>query len=234
MIKGIIFDVDGVIINTENTHFLAYVKVFKEYGYQLTLDDYLKHFSGKSIRGGVLSLLTEHTINTSSDQEGLINEITQKKVSQTLERFKKKVDYFEDTLKFIQHIEKGNLHLKGVGQVVENPILAMATGLESAFFEYVLAQHNLKQLFPIIVTADHYSHSKPNPECYLMALNKMVLTPNEVVGIEDSVSGVKALNSAGIFSIAVTTTNQASDLLEAKVVTKTLTELITLQAPPLP
>lgn len=226
MIKGIIFDVDGVIVNTENTHFLAYVKVFKEYDYQLTLDDYLKHFSGKSIRGGVLSLLTEHTLNTSSDQESLINEITQKKVSQTLERFKKKVDYFEDTLKFIQQIEKGNVQLKGVGQVVENPILAMATGLESAFFEYVLAQHNLKQLFPVIVTADQYSHSKPDPECYLMALEKMCLKAHEVVGIEDSVSGIRALNKAGIFSIALTTTHKAIDLIEAKVITETLTALI--------
>ena len=130
MIKGIIFDVDGVIINTENTHYVAYVKVFKVHGYQLTLDDYLKHFSGKSIRGGVLSLLTEHELEGSSNLEKFITEITEQKISQTLDQFKNKVVYFEDTLSFIQKLEKGNVFIKGVGKVLEKPILAMATGLE--------------------------------------------------------------------------------------------------------
>lgn len=226
MIRGFVFDVDGVIINTENTHFLAYRDVFKEYGYELTLDDYMKHFSGKSIKGGVLSLLVEQSFFDSNDQERFIQEITQKKVSRTLEHFKKQVVYFDDTITFIKRIAQGNLTLKGIGEVAERPILAMATGLESAFFEYVLVPHNLEKLFPIIVTADKYTHSKPDPECYLMALKKMGLLAREVVGIEDSVSGVKALNNAGIFSVAVTNTNAAQDLNEAKVVTEALNELI--------
>lgn len=72
-------------------------------------------------------LLTERILPSSEDVDAFVQKITQKKVSQTLEHFKKQVVYFEDTIEFIQRIPEGNLFLKGIGSIAEKPILAMAT-----------------------------------------------------------------------------------------------------------
>ena len=79
MIKGVIFDVDGVIVNTENTHFLAFREVLKRYKYDLNFNKYKEHFSGKSIRGGINSLLDEHPQLSANNKENFINDFIQKK-----------------------------------------------------------------------------------------------------------------------------------------------------------
>jgi len=225
MIKGFIFDVDGVIINTENIHFLAYKDVFKNYDYDLTAEDYKKYFSGKSIKGGVLALISEVQLPDSENQTKFIQTISEQKISQTLKYFQQQVTYYPDTIKFIQALDQG-ITLDNIGQVQKQPILAMATGLEAAFFQYVLAKHNLKKLFSVLVTADDYEHSKPHPECYLQALKKMELTAEEVIGIEDSPSGIAALNKANIFSIGLTNTHTEEELNKAKIVTSSLLNLV--------
>lgn len=61
--EGIIFDVDGVLIDTENVHFSAYKTVLKKYGFDLTLEGYKKWLSGKTIEGGVSLLVKDNNIN---------------------------------------------------------------------------------------------------------------------------------------------------------------------------
>lgn len=225
MIKGVIFDVDGVIINTENTHFQAFRTILKKHNYNLTYNKYKTHFSGRSIKGGLLSLLTETPIADPDDKK-FQQDFANQKISSTVELFKKQVVFFDDALLFIKQLLIKNLSLKGIGKIQSQPKLAMVTGLENILMTEVLKYHNLKKIFSVVVSADEYNHSKPHPECYNIALQKMNISSNHAIGIEDSLSGVQALNRAGIFSIGLTNTHSAHELSEAKIVTASLTELI--------
>jgi len=225
-IKGLIFDVDGVIINTENAHFLAFKKVLKKYGFNLSKESYKKHFSGRSIKGGILSLLEEVDLKHDSPLNDFVTQFSKEKIEATIGLFKKNLNFFKDTLKFINKILSGERELKKIGYLPKKPVFALSTGLESVLLNEVLKHYDLKNIFPITITAEQYTHSKPHPECYNLAVSQMKLLPEQVIGIEDSPSGILALNNAGIFSVGITTTHTKKDLKEANLVVKKLTNLL--------
>ena len=226
VIRGIIFDVDGVVINTENIHFLSFQKILKKYNFDLTKEHYKKHFSGKSIKGGILSLLAEIEIAHNLDLEDFITIFSQEKINSTLELFKKKLLFYEDTISFIKKVKKGNIKLKQLGVISPNPKLAFTTGLENVLLHEVLKHYNLLNLIEVVVTADKYIESKPNPECYNTTLSLMELKSENVFGVEDSPSGIKALNEANIFSVGLTTTHRKGELKEAQLIVKSLQEIL--------
>jgi HAD superfamily hydrolase (TIGR01509 family) len=206
-------------------HHKAFNRVLSKYDYQLNLASYKKHFSGKSIKGGVLSLLSENKIVDNADDD-FITEFSKQKINETIHIFKANLAFYADTLDFIKKVSNGNVDIEGIGAVSNQPTLAMVTGLEKTLLDEVLKHHNLDELFTVFITPDRYTHSKPNPECYLKALSEMGLTYAECIGIEDAPSGIDALNSAGIYSIGLTTTHDQKELQGAKMLTSSLASLI--------
>lgn len=224
--KGIIFDVDGVIINTENLHCLAYQHVLRKHGYKLTLEKYKEHFSGKSIKGGILSLLAEIDISGETNRDKFIQLVTKQKINETVDLFKRELTFFDDTIQFIDRIQQGDVELKNIGIIDQNPVLAITTGLEQVLLDEVLKRYDLKNIITVIVTPEQYTHSKPNPECYKITLNKMDLNPDVVIGAEDSPAGIDALNATNIFSIGITNTHHATELQKSRLVTEAMSELL--------
>lgn len=225
MIKGLVFDVDGVVIDSEEIHYEAFKKVLYNHNYQLNFASYKKYFSGKSIKGGLLSLLSEIKIVDNTDDD-FINTLTKQKINETIHIFKTNLTFYADTLDFIKKVSKGNVDIERIGTVSNKPVLTMVTGLEKTLLEEVLKHHHLHELFSIFITPDIYTHSKPNPECYMKALSQMNLNPTECIGIEDTPSGIDALNNAGIYSVGLTTTHNQKELQDAKILTSSLSSLI--------
>lgn len=225
-IKGIIFDVDGVIVNTEDIHYQAYKQVLAGYNYILTPELYKAHFSGKSIRGGLLSLLKEVDITQGENLEPFIAHFIEQKLSCTIDSLKGNLKFFEDTLRFIENVRAGNVLLTNGLYIENSPVLALATGMEQRLMDEILRHQDLASVFRIIITPESYSHSKPHPECYLRALEQMGMTSKEVIGIEDSPSGIKALNAASVYSIALSTSHTIEELQEAKCIADTLSSLL--------
>jgi len=222
LIKGIIFDVDGVLIDTEELHFQAFKSVFKDHNFSLTHEGYKKWFSGRSLDGGFAAFHKDN--NLSID----ISELKSEKISLTRAIFSSKLKFYDDSLKFIY--ESGNAKLKGIGSVAHEPILALVTGLEREFIPLIIDKSpQLKGAFKVIVAAEDYKQSKPSPECYTKALSQMRLSPDEVIGVEDTPSGIQALNSAGIYSIGLATTHSKEDLKAASIITDSLMSLVEKQ-----
>lgn len=140
--NGVIFDVDGVIVNTENLHFLAYQHVLQKYGYKLSSEKYKEHFSGKSIKGGILSLLLETDITGGINRKMFIQIITEQKIDETVNLFRKDLVFFDDTIQFINQIQYGIIELINIGIVGQKPILALTTGLEQILLDEVLKKHD--------------------------------------------------------------------------------------------
>ena len=215
-----------MIIDTENIHFLLYQKILSNYGYKLTHDSSKSHLSGRSLKGGLTSILPEIPLRKGLSDEELMDTLAQQKINLTVDHFQKQIVYFADTIEFIKKIAHGGRSVGNKGTMVDKPILAMATGLEQQLVDLVLNQHNLRQIFSVVVTAEQYTKSKPDPECYQIALQKMNLKAQDVIGVEDAPAGVQALNKAKIYSIGLTNTHSREELHEAAQIAEALTELI--------
>ncbi len=225
-IRAIIFDVDGVLVDSEQTHFKAYQKILAEYGQELSWPGYKKYFSGKSIKGGIAAFVKDHSITQATEFEKFLTDFSEKKIASTTKIFANRIDFFTDTVKFIKKVSVGQLELKDIGNINEKPIIAFTTGMEDGLMKEVMKHHNLNKLISVAITPSHYKRSKPDPESYLVTLGKIGISASEAIGIEDSPAGIDALNAAGIFSISLTTTHTDSELSKAKVIVSNLSELI--------
>ena len=82
-------------------------------------------------------------------------------------------------------------------------VIVLVTTAKRANAQTVLRHHELEEYFDYVVTSDDVSASKPDPECYLLALQKCGIKPNEALAFEDSEPGILAAEAAGINVIRV-------------------------------
>lgn len=186
-IKGLIFDLDGVIVNTEHNHFIAWKRTADSLGVAFTEKDNEK-LKGLS---RVDSLKTILSIGNIEISEETFN------------------DYLVSKNKFyldsIASITAENM-LKGVADLLlrakEKGIL-LAVGSSSKNAKFILERLNLIDSFHIIVDGNMVQNPKPNPEVFLKGAEAMGFEPAECVVFEDAESGIKAAKDGGFYSIAV-------------------------------
>lgn len=175
MLKGLFFDLDGTLINTTQSNFLAYKSALLEINTNLKFEDY-SAVEGEDSRVFLKKIFP----NLSSEQ--IIQVRTRK--SQLYKNF---LSYTEVNSTFLQMLKK-NHHL----------IRGLVTNAKKQNVTEILNYHQLEHLFSFIVTGDDVSDGKPNPEIYERALEISQLTNNEVVTFEDSFAGITAAKAAGI------------------------------------
>ena len=89
-----------------------------------------------------------------------IDQFVRQKIEATMVFFKKKINFYSDTLSFIQKIKKGNIQFKDISYIEDKPKLAMVTGLEREFVEILLKHHDFSDLFKVTISATDYTLSK--------------------------------------------------------------------------
>jgi beta-phosphoglucomutase len=188
-IKAVLFDFDGVIADTLTYHLHAWQQVFDQYKVKIVpqdifllegriAEDICKLLAEK--KG--LSLADETIKNITKQKRKIYNRITQAKVYPATRKLLEILNKTE--------IKKGLVTgsiLKNIEPVVGNDFL-----------------HN----FDVIVTGDQVTHTKPHPEPYLTAAQKLTVKPDECIVIENAPSGITAAKQAGMYCIAVKTTIQ--------------------------
>ncbi len=100
--------------------------------------------------------------------------------------------------------------LKGAGIAI-----GIATRMSHEFVDFVLNRMNIRQYFSLILTSENVTKSKPDPEIYVMALQRLGVGTNEAIVIEDSLSGIRAAQAAGTKVIGLATTHSAIELVSA-------------------
>lgn len=183
-IKCVIFDMDGVIIDSEEIHKKAYYETFTSIGVNVT-DDLYKTLTGSSTINAFQKLVAHFKLDL--DPETLV-----------LDKRKRYVNFFEIDPK---------LHLvKGVEELIKHCYdkgltLVLASSSAMVNIDRVFNRFNLNQYFTAKISGADLTESKPHPEIFEKAavLGK---TPKEnCIVIEDSDNGVKAANDAGIFVV---------------------------------
>lgn len=193
MISAILFDMNGVIIDDEQIHQLAFRQVCQEYNILLTHQNYLNLCSGKTDREGFLEIQ---------------------------KRFKKKLDIDKSVLQkskfYLKLFPQYKKSYPGVIKLIKNLHLAYTLALTSsssrAEVNLILKVFLLKKYFSVTVSANDISHGKPHPEPYLLTAQKLKIPPDACMAIEDSPSGIISAKKAGMKCIAITTTHSKASL----------------------
>ena len=217
-LKAILWDQDGVIIDTEKDgHRVAFNKMFKEFGYDFDW--------GVDTYGDLLKI--------SGGKERMRHYFTEKGI--VLEGVKEKDDelllehHLKQTGIFVEMIESGILPLRaGVKRLMQEAMQAgLRLGVCTTSNERsanAIAQGMLGDInFEFVLAGDVVKKKKPNPDIYLLALEKSGLSPDECIVVEDSRNGILAAKAAGLRALATTNIyTENEDLSDASIIVTSL------------
>lgn len=184
LIKAVIFDFDGTIINTEAAVFEAYKNFLaEEYRYELSLEGFAQIVGTTD---DVLLSNVEAHVGTPIDRTVLA-----KGVSEELNNTKQHLVLRTGFLDVIQQLQAQDIQL------------ALASSSGRRWIDEFLEQHELREYFPIIHTADDVEEVKPNPALYTNSIEALKVDKEEVFAVEDSVNGSLAAIRAGINCLVI-------------------------------
>jgi len=209
MLKAVIFDFDGVIVDSEPLHFEAFNALLAESDLSVGWDEYYEKYLGYTDRECLAAISEDHGLG-----------FDEAKIAELVER---KGEYFERIAG-----EKCSV-LDGVGDFLSRLKeygcrIGICSGALLCDIELMLRGTGLHDYFKVIVAADDVLHGKPDPEGFLQALSKLNLLEGghidagECLVVEDSHWGLDAARSAGMKTLAVTNTYPREDLGGADIV----------------
>lgn len=186
MIRGIIFDFDGLIVDTEWSVYQSWAEIFDLYGVVLPLDEWTK------------------IIGTSSLEHFNPFDLLERQVGQTLDRQKLKQKRRSRELEMVA----AQPILPGVEELLNSAKthhlkLGVASSSNREWVAGHLDRLGLLEYFDVIHTSDDVAYTKPDPTLYLLTLQSLDLCSHEAIVLEDSPNGVSAAKDAGIFTVAV-------------------------------
>jgi HAD superfamily hydrolase (TIGR01509 family) len=184
MIQTVIFDMDGVIVDTEPVHRYAYYKQFEELNIEVTEAMYTS-FTGFS---------TRNTFQTLKEQFQLTHEVEdliQRKRSIFNDAFDTKADL--ELLEGVRTLIE-DLHQNGIQ-------LILASSASKVTIDRVFNRFGLHDFFTHIVSGEDFPKSKPHPAIFEHAASLSIAPKENCIVIEDSTNGVKAAKAAGIYCV---------------------------------
>ena len=202
----IIFDMDGVIVDSEPRHERAFHEVFHALGYGTTHGMDIPNYLGRSDRAVWVDFIAKH------------------QPPQTLEELLAwKQNHLIGILKAEEPIFAALPEL--VAKLAARYQLAVASGSLHAVIDEVLAMKNLRRFFPVVVSVQDVARGKPAPDVFLRAAELLRVEPRECCVIEDSAAGVEAALAAGMNVIAITNSLPREKLTHATHVVNTYAEV---------
>lgn len=219
MLRAIIFDFNGIIVDDEPIHFDLFRRVLAEEGIELTEEDYYARYLGFDDRGAFNAAYREQ--GQSLDEQLLARLIDRKAVYYQSE-IRNKVTIFPGVEKLVTDLAPAFP-------------LAVASGALRHEIETILSTARLLDQFAVIISAEDVKRGKPDPEIFLKALARMnarapngqPIDPSDCLVIEDSKEGIRGARRAGMKCLAVTNSHAASLLGDAHAVVASL-EQVTL------
>jgi len=186
MIRGVAFDMDGVLIDARDWHYQALNEALELFGYTIPYPDHLATFDGLPTKVK-LEILSE-TQALPRHLHPLINEIKQER---TLRLAAAQCYPRPNHLSIMNYIKKLDLPIVLATNSIRETTLSMMT------------HAGLVTFFTHILTNQDVTISKPDPQIYLLAAKKLNIDPSELLVFEDNPNGIKAATSAGCQVIVV-------------------------------
>lgn len=211
--EAVIFDFDGVIVDTEPLHYEAFQRLLEPLGLGFPWELYVKTYMGFDDRDAFTeSFKAKGATLSDATLQVLIN----RKAEIFLEIIRDGINSYPGVIDLIKHIQASSIPL------------AISSGALRSDILPILEMLGIADCFDVIVTAEDVAKSKPDPECYRLAharLNEfrlLNLLPGQVLAIEDTPAGIAAAKGAGLRVVAVTNSYPATHLSQADQIVNTL------------
>jgi beta-phosphoglucomutase len=192
-ISGAIFDMDGVVVDNHQYHFMAWMQFAKKYRYELSEEIYRDRFNGKTnadLFRMIFGDISQDTIDAyTKEKEDLYQEIYFPELRATT-----------GLVEFLEDLNRRKIKV------------ALGTSAPTRNVDFVLDNLKLRQYFPVIVDGAMVTKGKPDPEVYLLCARKLGLEPQKCVVFEDSLAGLDSGSAAGCQIIAVATSHRPVEL----------------------
>jgi HAD superfamily hydrolase (TIGR01509 family) len=210
-IKALLFDFDGLILDTETPEYQVWQAIYREHGFELPHDEWGKIIGGYGISmfdaAEHLSLLSQGQLDSVTLRERHRSESTALTLSQPI---------LPGVMDYLHGAKRLGLRL------------AIGSSSPHSWVDTHAKRIGVFQYFDTVICADDVGvgRTKPNPDIFLLALERLKVQKNEAIVFEDSPNGIRAARSAGIFAVAVP--NAVTSLLSIENANLTLRSLAEL------
>ncbi|HAZ36333.1 MAG TPA: beta-phosphoglucomutase [Clostridiaceae bacterium] len=186
-IKGCIFDLDGVIVDTAKYHYLAWKEIADELGFEFTKKDNEK-LKGVSRMDSLDILLQIGNLNF--DEKTKID-LAEKKNKIYVSYISKidKSEILEGVEDFIKELKRNNIKI-ALGSVSKNAVP-------------IIKNIGMLNYFDSVIDGNKITKAKPDPEVFLLGAKELNLKPENCVVFEDAVKGIQAAKNAGMYAVGV-------------------------------
>lgn len=187
MNKGIIFDLDGVLINSEEIWKQMMTDFCAQFHVEYTPEIRAKSMGTNAEEWSMVLRDACHLDHTTWPLERV-----QQEVLAPMEWwYDERLQLMPGAMELLQHIRNAEIPC------------ALASGSSARNIVSVFNRFNLYPYFDAVFSGNHVTHNKPHPEIYLRAAEALRIDPRNCVGIEDSPNGIRAVSAAGMKSIAM-------------------------------
>jgi HAD superfamily hydrolase (TIGR01509 family) len=210
MLRAVIFDFNGILVDDEPIHLELFRKVLEEEGLALSDEDYYARYLGMDDRGCFRAVFKDRG---KALQDAPLAKLIQRKAK-----------YYRESIAERTVIFPGAKRL--VSNLAEHLPLAVASGALREEIEMILRGAGLREYFQVIVSAEDVADGKPHPEIFVKALRELnrggpqseTILSSECLVVEDSKEGILAAHRAGIKCLAVANSHPAGELAAEAVV----------------
>jgi HAD superfamily hydrolase (TIGR01509 family) len=220
MLRALLFDFNGVLVNDEPVHLELFRKVLEEEGLSLETDDYYRDYLGLDDRG-CLSAVLARAGRPPSPQ--LVTRLIARKAAYYQEHMHREgFPYFPGGIELVREASRQGLMLGVVSGALRDEI------------EQALRRAGVRDLFKTVISAEDVVEGKPDPEGYRRGLEELssmppypdrLVHPHEVLAIEDSPAGLAAAAAVGLVTLGVAQTYPEDRLRDADLVVTALAGL---------
>ena len=203
--KAILFDLDGVTIDTEALYTISQIRLFREYGVEIPKDD-LSLFRGCSEKTFFDLSIKRYGINENRD---LFIEKGRKYV---MDEFKKNIPFVSGFHKLINRVSKAYI----TGLVTASPMHSL---------NWICDKLKLENYFQFIISGEETRKNKPYPHPYIEMMKRISVHPENTIIIEDSIYGLRSALGSGAHAIALKGSVQVNKLKIAHKIISHLDEI---------
>lgn len=213
MIEAVIFDVDGVLVDSYAAHFESWKQLGLETGVTLTEEEFKESFGLRSrdvVRRWKVSD-TSISISAGGNGDKGMRPLTDTEV-QRLDRRKERI--------FREILEKDFPGMDGALELIEALAaekikIAVGSSAPKENVDLVLNRLGVRDHVQVVVTGEDVQRGKPDPQVFLLAAERLGVPPDRCVVIEDAVPGIEAARSAGMKAVALVSTGRDAATLRA-------------------